>query len=77
MCLHVSIYMQCVMEEKEGTKLIQMYYILQAKKIEEHERRKERKRAERELREKKERIRKAQEARAKAAEQAKERSMHI
>ena len=67
----VSIYTQCVMVEKLRSQLIHMQYILQAKKIEEHERRKERKRAERELREKKERIRKAQEARAKAAEQAK------
>jgi len=41
-----------------------------AKKIEEHERKKQRKREEKEIAEKKDRIKKAQEARAKAAEEA-------
>ena len=74
MYVHESIYIYAM---RDGGKRKQRTYSnvlhFQAKKIEEHERRKERKRAERELREKKERIRKAQEARAKAAEQAKER----
>ena len=43
-----------------------------AKKLEEHERKRERKREEKELREKKERIRKAQEAREAAAKAAQE-----